>query len=468
MNFKMLKNKTLNSALWYTLSNIIAKGISLLLTPVFTRILTKGQYGIYTNFVSWQNILVTVFSLELSSTILRARFDYKDDAEFSGYVYTIALFGMLFSCSLIGAISALLKFDLKTVLGIDNKFAFMLCCIIVFSPLLQLFQAEQRAEIKYKLSSLITLLYGISTFGFPFLIMSIKDDKLYSLFLGMTINAVFWGGAIFGYYFRCKKSKVKKEYIFYGLNIALPIVPHLISNIIMGNSDKLMISYYCGADFTAMYGVVYTCALAITLLRNSLNSAWVPWFYEKMESKDYEKILTISKIFLEIFSVGSILMCLLGPEIVMFLGGSQYREAVYLMPIIMLGCYYNFVYLFYVNIEFYEKKTIMISVITIITAVLNIFLNSMFIIRFGYSAAAYTTAFCNFIIVVFHYFVTKKMGNYKVCNNRQIFSFCALACVAAIICIISYKFSILRYILFALMILMSVRIITKDDIKKLF
>ena len=62
MKIKLLAgNKTLNSAVWYTISSIMAKGITVLLTPFFTRILSVSEYGEYTNFISWQNILVVIF-----------------------------------------------------------------------------------------------------------------------------------------------------------------------------------------------------------------------------------------------------------------------------------------------------------------------------------------------------------------------------------------------------------------------
>ena len=93
---KLLRNKTFHSGVWYTISSILAKGISILLTPVFARILTKAEYGYYTSFVSWQNILVTVFSLELASSVLRAKFDYSDK-DFKHYIFSVTLFGMIFS-----------------------------------------------------------------------------------------------------------------------------------------------------------------------------------------------------------------------------------------------------------------------------------------------------------------------------------------------------------------------------------
>lgn len=56
-----------------------------------------------------------------------------------------------------------------------------------------------------------------------------------------------------------------------------------------------------------------------------------------------------------------------------------------------------FAYSLYVNIEHYYKKTPYITVNTIIAAASNIVLNFIFIPRYGYIAAAYTTLASYFI-----------------------------------------------------------------------
>ena len=51
------------ASLWYTVGSVINKGISLFLTPIFTRILTTAQYGAFSIFQSWVNILIIFTSL---------------------------------------------------------------------------------------------------------------------------------------------------------------------------------------------------------------------------------------------------------------------------------------------------------------------------------------------------------------------------------------------------------------------
>lgn len=453
---KFINNRTIKSAAWYTASSMIAKAITLLITPVFTRLLSKSEYGDYTNFVSWQNILITVFSLELSSTVLRAKFDRAKELSFNSYVYTISWFSIAITAFLSLVLGLLNRIPtIQNIIGIKQVNILALSLIIIFIPILQIFQAQQRAKLNYVSSSIITIFYGICSFVVPYILVKISNAGVNSLFRGLALNSSIFGIFLLAYISTRKKDKPDFTDIKYALVFSLPVVPHLVSSIIMGNSDKIMIKNMCGSDFAAIYGLVYTCALAINLLRNSLNNAWLPWFYGKMNEANYSRINHISRIYIIIFSLGSVLVCLLGPEVVMILGGEQYKEALLLLPVIMLGCYYNFLNLFYVNIEFYAKKTGMISIITACTALLNLILNYVCITNYGYKAAAYTTAVCNLLIVVLHFVVTRKLNNKEVCDNKLIFVLSFFSPILVVICIIAYKFLFIRIALILVFVFLS-------------
>jgi len=53
------------AALWFVFCNIMQKGISTITVPLFTRLLTTAEYGTYSLYISWFNILTIVTSLNL-------------------------------------------------------------------------------------------------------------------------------------------------------------------------------------------------------------------------------------------------------------------------------------------------------------------------------------------------------------------------------------------------------------------
>lgn len=64
----------------YTICNVAQRGISLLSTPIFTRILTTEQYGVYSIYQSWYQILFIFATLNLTYGVYNNGLTkYEDD-----------------------------------------------------------------------------------------------------------------------------------------------------------------------------------------------------------------------------------------------------------------------------------------------------------------------------------------------------------------------------------------------------
>ena len=71
--------KAIKAGTWYTVGNIISKGMNFLTVPIFTRFLTQDEFGLYNNFISWMTIFAVIATLNLSATLYSARYDYEKD-----------------------------------------------------------------------------------------------------------------------------------------------------------------------------------------------------------------------------------------------------------------------------------------------------------------------------------------------------------------------------------------------------
>ncbi|MBQ9504828.1 MAG: oligosaccharide flippase family protein, partial [Lachnospiraceae bacterium] len=49
--------KALRSGVWYTLSNFLLQGIAFITTPIFTRLMTKSDFGSFSNYTAWLSIV---------------------------------------------------------------------------------------------------------------------------------------------------------------------------------------------------------------------------------------------------------------------------------------------------------------------------------------------------------------------------------------------------------------------------
>ena len=117
----------------------------------------------------------------------------------------------------------------------------------------------------------------------------------------------------------------------------------------------------------------------------------------------------MAKDYIHLMTYAMSCLLLVAPEVVKILANKNYWEGISIIPPVVLANYVIFAYSLYVNIEHYYKKTPYITINTIIAAVSNIILNFIFIPKFGYVAAAYTTLASYVISFALHSRYAKKL-----------------------------------------------------------
>lgn len=457
--------KALKAGIWYLISNFITKGLVFLTIPIFTRILSKQEFGQYSNFITWQNLLMIIVTLELYSTVMKARFDFNDQIE--QYLSTIIIAGTGVTIVCYGVVIAFKDFFVN-LFGIEEKYIHILFIYLMVAPALQTLQAKYRIYLKYRMTVFLTMLSSVGSVLFAVLLVSVMEDKLFGRIFGqqfvmVAVNLVLY--VLILYQGKC----FKWEYCKYALGFAIPLVPHLLAGNLLGSSDKIMIEKLCGSEDLALYSVAYNCALMAKVLMDSLNQAMIPWLFEKLNSNDEKEIKHISQIYFSIFMLLALGMMLLMPEVILIFGGGSYKEAKFVMPPIIMGLCFQFTYTMYVNIEFYLKKTLNISIGTIGAALVNIILNYIAIKNFGYGAAAYTTMISYGFLLYFHYFIVKKYGLTVVYKNRYNAKILAVMTVITVIMEFVYMKNVARLIFLILYCLLCIGLCNKykDEMKKI-
>ena len=122
------KNIAFQAGLWYVVSSVMVKAVSLLTTPIFTRILSQTDYGITATFSSWYALLLTFCTLNLTYSIGRAKLDFPGKLE--EYISSM----QLLSAVVTGGISLVLLVFLKPVsrfLELDPRMKLLL--VVVFA-----------------------------------------------------------------------------------------------------------------------------------------------------------------------------------------------------------------------------------------------------------------------------------------------------------------------------------------------
>lgn len=200
--------KALKSGLWYTVSNFFVRSIGFLTTPIFTRLLTHAEYGVYNNYTSWLAIITIFVTLNLESTLISARFDYKD--KFDEYIFSVLSLSSLSAIVWFFFLNFFSK-QAERLLGLERTHINAMLLYLLFLPAISLFQARERYYYEYKKTVITSLILAVGTAFISVLLVINMDDKLTGRILGSVIPTVIIG-LIFYFYFIKKGKKVKLLY----------------------------------------------------------------------------------------------------------------------------------------------------------------------------------------------------------------------------------------------------------------
>lgn len=145
------------------------------------------------------------------------------------------------------------------------------------------------------------------------------------------------------------------------------------------------------------------------LTYHSLEQAWLPWFFQKFKEGKYESIKNRALIYRNAFVFIYIVVLMVSTELVKFMANESYWSGLEILPWIFMAYYFQFMYAFEVNVEYALKKTVLIPIGTVLSAIVNIVLNIIFIPRYGYVAAAITTVISYFLMFLFHFLMTTQV-----------------------------------------------------------
>ena len=434
------------AGLWYTVCTFIFKAMAFLTTPFFARYMTKAELGSFTDFSSVASILLVITSFDLSQSIIRSKAEHEKDMD--SYIWSILSLSTIWTLIVYGVFLMFPGF-FGDYLKIDWKYIHILFWYMLAAPPYTMLITKQRAFYQYKRFVLLTGIMAVSGTLLAFLLVLLMQDKLAGRIIGFYSPFIVFGAAIF-VFLAFKGRRIKTRYWSYATKICLPLVPHALSLHILGVSDVLLITRLCGEEYTAYYSIAYSAYHIASVLFDAMNKAWAPWLIESLHAKNYKDIKKVSKIYILIFAFLIVGLLLLVPEIILILGGSEYKPSIYCLPALLTSCSFLFIFTMYVNIEFYEKKTIGVSVATMIGTSANVILNLIFLRldpEHSFVIAAYTTLAGYIILFFLHYFIVKRMKMDHVYSIKFILCILGGIMVFAGLMNILYSYTIIRYAL---------------------
>ena len=435
------------AAIWFVVCNVVNKGISLLATPILTRIMSAEQYGTFSVFQSWVSIMTIFCTLNLfGNAYSRGWLNFKGDV--ARFESSLLALSSLLTLVLFGVFCVAPEFW-AAAMGLTPFLVVLLFAEIALVSATSFWSARQRFEYRYRALVAVTIATNVFSLVAGIVAILCTDAKAEARVV-MDVLAKGVPGLILGIMIFSKgRCFFDKKYWKYGLAFTLPLVPHFLSHFVLNQSDRLMISQMVGNDAAAFYSVSYSIAMAMVIVTNAINDSYTPYTFQELSKKKVDGVRRNGHLMLALVGALCLMLMAFGPEILAVFAGPEYSEAVGIIPPLSASVFFIFLYSMLSNIEYFYEKTSMISVASMIAAGLNIVLNLLAIPRFGYAAAAWTTLLSYIALAFLHWafyhrVCVEELG-YDVYKTRFLLLSCAVVLIMTCAMVVFYDRMVVRY-----------------------
>lgn len=412
IQMKSKSEKTIFQSGLVIIGFVFNKGISFLMIPILTRILTTDDYGRISTYAAWMALLAYVIGMALEYSIRNAFVDYKNSMD----AYMSALCGL----SLAGAvvIGAITFFGNKFFAHQMND-VLCLCCIVhayvhalvnYANMYFTMYEQHIKRVLILVLPNLLSSVLGVV------LILQMSEEKYMGRIWGYVLVFLPLGIFLLADTYRKGKIFYKPDYWKYALIISVPMIFHGLSNVVLSNFDRILLSTIRNDSEAGIYSLVYNFSMIAIAVTTAIESIWIPWFTRRMEEHSIKAINLYVNIYIYAVVVVICGILMIAPEVLMLMAAREYWGGKTLIVPIVLSSFMIFLYSNYIAVELYYKANRCIALNTLAAAAFNLFTDILLIPKFGMMGAAYTTLASYALLFFLHYRYSRRL-------NRELYPF---------------------------------------------
>ncbi len=377
----------------YGLAGVLTRAMSLLLLPLYTRVLMPTDYGVVDFIAVLTSLVNLTVALEISQGLARALGDTEEPAERHCYAST-ALWFTIVAYSLFAIVALILAEPLSTLLldSPAHTLAIRIGTISAwFGGLVYLVQNQLRWDLRARETAILGGTIALFTLGSSVVLVielhlgvaGVLLAQALGLAIGLLIGLRFaWGS------FRLVFDWAKCREM---LHFSIPLVPSGIGVFVTLYIDRIAIKELLTIADLGIFGTGYRIASVVSLLMVGFQGALTPLVYAN--HRDSNAPRDLARIF-RYFVAGALMLIaglsLFARELLFVFASAAYAQAALVVPFLALALLLSNMYIFAPGLGL-ARRTGVVAVINVGGALINTGLNLLLIPRLGIVGAALAT-----------------------------------------------------------------------------
>jgi O-antigen/teichoic acid export membrane protein len=374
--------------------------IAFFLAPIYARSMAPEEFAVVSFANSIRNILMMLMPMGVGGAVFYWYNQHLSDKEEQKKV--------IGGISALSAIYSSVWFVLFLLLGkplFEQSFkdiglaffpyglliglsAFMLSFATVPASL---FIAQEKVGLNAIISTFFGLVQTLLIIYFVAVLRKGANGQIVAMFISGVIAVLIYG------YFIVRRAPFRLNYKLFRevSKYSIPLLPHSLFMWVLNLSDRLIISYY-GKSFIkdlGYYSFGYTIAMVMQGVMVAFNTIWSAVFMKEAKTNEKAKVVLgkVASYAILLLAMSASVIILFSPEIISILSNNKYNESAKYVPPVVLGYFFQGLYMFPGMALFHLKKTYYFPVITGAAALTNISINLYGIPKWGVMTAAWAT-----------------------------------------------------------------------------
>jgi len=158
--------------------------------------------------------------------------------------------------------------------------------LVIFSfdgAVIMLYNNRINLDYAYKRYLVIALISSTSGIALSLLLMFtvFNQQRDVGRIVGLSVSMLILVIFLLISMFRKAKPKYSKPYWQFALKFSLPMVPHGVSQVLLGQVDRIMIQQICGNAQAGIFSLAGSVRMIPMILSDSLSNTWGVWFFVK-------------------------------------------------------------------------------------------------------------------------------------------------------------------------------------------
>lgn len=391
--------KQIKNSLLYFLPVIVSTVIPIMTLPVFTRILSKEDYGLLALAQIYGTLINGLANFGMQLAYERNYFEYRDsNKKTAQLLYSVLLFVTLNFVVLASFTFVFGSIISKMITGSNEHGVFLFW--VTISYFLSGISYYYLTYFKNSEEARPFVTYTVAA-GLINLVIAVVLVAYYKIgVIGLVYGQISAGVIIF-LILSCKfvashPPTLSRSILSDTLKIGYPLTPRIIFGVISKQSDKYLIGLLGSIGGVGIYSIGQKISLTVFSYMTALENVFSPRVYSKMfDAKENasDSIGMYLTPFVYISTSLALLVALLSEEIVSVLTPSSYHGAIDI--VIVLAMFYGVQ--FFGKLSglqlLYARKTHVTSMLTLVTIGFHLAVSIPFILMWGAIGAAWAMLF---------------------------------------------------------------------------